>query len=84
LTRIDDRPVVQYAAHRRVHRNLPGRAALRSDSYLLEMPQGISVVEDAERPRLPLIGLRATVAKIMVCVIDGDRRYATLKTKGWL
>jgi len=48
------------------------------------MPQGISVVEDAERPRLPLIGLRATVAKIMVCVIDGDRRYATLKTKGWL
>ena len=39
--------VVQYAAEVRVHRNVPGRAALRGDSYPLEMPQGISVFEDA-------------------------------------
>jgi hypothetical protein len=39
---IGHRRVVQYTADVRVHRNVPGRAALRGDSYPLEMPQGIS------------------------------------------
>ncbi|MGO9466449.1 MAG: hypothetical protein ACLQIB_47845 [Isosphaeraceae bacterium] len=76
--------VVQYAADVLVHRNVPRRAALRGDSYPLEMPQGISVFADAEAPRLPLIGLRTIVANKLVLVIDGDRRQATLTTKGWL
>jgi hypothetical protein len=76
--------VIQYAAAVSVHRNVPGQAALRGDSYLLEMPQGISVFQDAEAPRLPLIGLRTIVANKLILVIDGDRRLATLKTKGWL
>jgi hypothetical protein len=54
---IGHRRVVQYAADVRVHRNVPGRAALRGDSYSLEVPQGISVIEEADAPRLPLIGL---------------------------
>ncbi len=76
--------VVQYAAHVRVHRNVPGQAALRGDSYPLEMPQGISVFAEGDAPRLPLIGLRTIVANKLMLVIDGDRRQATLKTKGWL
>ena len=81
---IGHQQVVQYAADVRVHRNVPGRAALRGDSYPLEMPQGISVFEDGDAPRLPLIGLRAIVANKLTLVVDGDRRQATLKTKGWL
>jgi hypothetical protein len=75
--------VVQYAADVRLHRNIPGRAALRGDSYLLEMPQGISVFKDGEAPRLPLIGLRTIVANKLRLVIDGHRRHVTLKTKSW-
>jgi hypothetical protein len=62
---------------------VPGRAALRGDSYPLKTPQAISVFEDADGPRLPLIGLRTIAANKLVLVIDGDRRQATLKTKGW-
>jgi hypothetical protein len=75
--------VVQYAADVRLHRNVPGRAALRGDSYPLEMPQGISVLETGDAPRLPLIGLRTIVANKLRLMIDGDRRYVTLKTKRW-
>ena len=49
----------------------------------LEMPQGISVFEDEKAPRLPLIGLRTIVANKLMLMIDGDRRQATLKAKGW-
>jgi hypothetical protein len=76
--------VVQYAAAVRVHRNAPGRATLRGDSYSLEMPQGISVFEEGDAPRLPLIGLRTIVANKLRLLIDGDRRQVTLRTKGWL
>ena len=76
--------VVQYAADVRVHRNVPGRVALRGDSYPLEMPQGISVFEEGDAPRLPLIGLRTIVANKLRLLIDGDRRQVTLKTRGWL
>jgi hypothetical protein len=65
--------VVQYAAAVRVHRNVPGRAALGRDSYSLEMPQGISVFDEGDAPRLPLIGLRKIVANKLRLVIDGDR-----------
>jgi len=81
---IGHQQIVQYAADVRVHRNVPGRAALRGDSYPLEMPQGISVFEEGDAPRLPLIGLRTSVANKLVIVIDGDRRRVTLRTKGWL
>jgi hypothetical protein len=79
---IDHRRVVQYAADVRIHRNEPGRSTLRGDSYPLEMPQGISVLEE-DAPRLPLIGLRAIVANRLRLLIDGDRQRVTLKTRGW-
>jgi hypothetical protein len=80
---IGHQQVVQYAAEVRVHRNVSGRAALKGDSYPLEMPQGISVFPDGDAPRLPLIGLRTIVANKLTLVIDGDRREVTLKRKGW-
>jgi len=67
-----------------IDRNVPGWTALRGDSYSLEMPQGISVFEEGDAPRLPLIGLRTIVANKLRLLIDGDRRQVTLKTKGWL
>ena len=57
---------------------------MRGDSYLLEMPQGISVFKDGEAPRLPLLGLRTIVANRLRLVIDGFQREVTLKTRGWL
>jgi hypothetical protein len=48
------------------------------------MPQGISVFDEEDAPRLPLIGLRTIVANKLNLVIDGDRRRVTLKTKSWL
>ena len=55
---IDGKPVTQYGADVHMHRNATGRPALRGDTYPLEMPQGISVFENGDAPRLPLIGLR--------------------------
>jgi hypothetical protein len=63
---------LQYAAAVRVHRNVPGHERLRGDSYPLEVPQGISVFEDEEAPRLPLIGLRTIVANKLRLVINGE------------
>jgi hypothetical protein len=77
------RPVTQYAADVRIHRNVPGKSELRGDAYPLEMPQGISVL-DEDAPRLPLLGLRTVIANKLRLFIDGDRRHVTLKTKGWL
>jgi hypothetical protein len=80
---IDGMPVTQYAADVHMHRNVPGRAALRGDTYPLQMPQGISVFENGEAPRLPLIGLRTIVSNRLRLLIDGDRREVTLRTRGW-
>lgn len=80
---IDGKPVIQSAADVRIHRNVPGRSGLRGDTYALEMPQGISVM-DENAPRLPLIGLRTIVANRLRLSIDGGRREVTLRTKGWL
>jgi hypothetical protein len=80
---IAHRPVVQYAADVRLHRNVPGLGVLRGDTYALDMPQGISVFEDRDAPRLPLIGLRTIIANKLRLVVDGDRQHVTLKTKGW-
>ena len=71
--RTGDRPsahVVQHEAVVRLHRNLPGRPAIRGDSFPLEMPQGISVFRDGEATRLPLIGLRTIVANKLVLVVN--------------
>jgi len=84
LSVVSHQRVVQYAAAVRVHGNVPGRTALRGDNYSLEMPQGISVFEEGDAPRLPLIGLRTIVANKLRLLIDGNRRQVTLKTKGWL
>jgi hypothetical protein len=79
---IDGKPVTQYAADVRIHCNVPGRTELSGDTFQLEMPQGISVM-DERAPRLPLLGLRTVIANRLRLVIDGDRRRTTLKTRRW-
>jgi len=69
--------VVQYADAVRVHRNVPGPVALRRDSYVPEMQQGIFVFYDAEAPGLPMIGLRTIIGNklpLSTMVIVGRRR----------
>lgn len=77
---MNNKQALQYEAIVQVHRNVPGKADLRGDTFPLEMPQGITVLP--EGPRLPLLGLRAVVANKLKLFIDGDRQRVTLK-KGW-
>jgi hypothetical protein len=83
ISEVARKTVVQYAADVQIHGNVPGKAELRGTSYPLEMPQGISVLEE-NAPRLPLIGLRTLGSNKLRLLIDGDRRHVTLKTKGWI
>jgi hypothetical protein len=39
--------------------------------------------EAGDAPRPPLIGVRTIVANKLRLMIDGNRRYVTLKTEGW-
>jgi len=51
--------------------------ALRRDSYVPEMQQGIFVFYDAEAPGLPMIGLRTIIGNklpLSTMVIVGRRR----------
>ena len=74
--------VSQYQAAARIHANTPVRTERSGKTHLLEMPQGISVM-DEDAPRLPLIGLRTLVSNKLKLRIDGDRRQVALNTKGW-
>lgn len=80
---IDRKPVIQYRATVHIHRNIPGKTGLTGESFRLEMPQGISVMDGEDAPRLPLLGLRTIIANKLRLLIDGDRRQVTLKTKRW-
>jgi hypothetical protein len=82
---ISKEPVVQYTAEVRIHRNVPGKTERTGDAYLLEMPQGISVIPNDHEaaPRLPLLGLRTIISNKLKLIIDGESRKVSLKTKGW-
>jgi hypothetical protein len=77
--------VVQDAADVRLRRNVSRQADLRGEAYLLDMPQGISVFEEGSpvAPRLPLVGLRTSLANRLRLSIDGNRRWLTIKTSRW-
>lgn len=70
------------AAEVHIHRSVKG--TLTGESYPLEMPQGISVIDDAspEAPRLPIIGPRTLISNKLKLIVDGERQNVTLK-KGW-
>ncbi len=74
--------VSQYQTELRIHSNVPGRTERSGETYLLEMPQGISVMDD-DAPRLPLIGLRTLISNKLRLLVDGERQRVTLKTKRW-
>ena len=75
---VDRRRVVQYAADVRLQRNVPGKTELKGDGYLLEMPQGITVLAEEHAPRLPLLGLRTIIANRLRLVIDGKKQEVTI------
>jgi hypothetical protein len=66
--------------------NEPGHvAASGRPPTRLALPEGIAVYpEDLPSPaRLPILGLRALVTNDLKLIIDGKRRWVTLKTPGW-
>ena len=75
--------VSQFAAEVHIHRSVKGM--LSAETYPLEMPQGISVIEDGcpAAPRLPLIGLRTLISNKLKLIVDGGQQTVTLKT-GWM
>jgi hypothetical protein len=61
----------------------PHLVTVRGEAVDVYRNQIISVFEDEDAPRLPLVGLRTIIANKLTLVIDGNHREVTLKTSGW-
>jgi hypothetical protein len=59
--------------------------AVSSDQPLfLDLPAGIGVYpDDADYPRLPLLGLRAILSNNLFLNVDGKHASVTLRTPDW-
>ncbi len=69
-----------------LHPNEPGQRDRLADrpAYCLELPQGVTVYPDeANFPRLPLLGLRALVHNRLHLVLDPERCLVNLRTSDW-
>jgi hypothetical protein len=78
-----------YAANVWIYFNQPGeRDALREcPPYRLELPRGIAVHPDESSfPRVPVLGLRALITNRLHLTVDGEHRFASLRTprRFWL
>ena len=49
------------------------------------VPDGIAIYpsDDADYPRLPLLGLRAILKNNLKLIIDGQRKHASLRSPLW-
>jgi hypothetical protein len=68
-----------------LHRNEPRQMTVSSDQPLfLDLPSGIAVFpDDADYPRLPLLGLRAILSNNLLLTVDGKHASVTLRTPDW-
>jgi hypothetical protein len=69
-----------------IHRNRPGKPDLRGGRpYLLALDEGIAIYPDdgSNYPRLPLLGLRAIIKNNLKLVIDGKRKYVSVRAPIW-
>jgi hypothetical protein len=82
---VNGRTMTQYRASLRLYRNKPGSRQPRSESFSLNVDEGITVMPDDSpgAPRLPLLGIRSISRSGLTLVIDGKRREVTLRTGGW-
>ena len=80
------RTIPVHAANLWIHRNVPGKRDEFSTAtpWLLPLRQGIAVYpEEAQPPRLPLLGLRALVQNKLHFTMDPERRLVHLRTRDW-
>lgn len=80
------REIPVHAANLWIHRNVPGKRDEFSTGapWLLPLKQGIAVYpDDAQHPRLPLLGLRALVQNKLHFTMDPERRLVNLRTRDW-
>jgi hypothetical protein len=82
---VNGRPMTQYRAELRLHRNKPGTRQPRPEVFSLNVDEGITVMPDETpgAPRLPLLGIRPISRSRLKLVIDGNRREVALHTPGW-
>ena len=82
---VNGRPMTQYRAGLLLHGNKPGSRQPRSETFSLNVDEGITVMPDETPtgPRLPLLGIRPISRSGLKLVIDGRRREVTLHTPGW-
>jgi hypothetical protein len=88
LRRIRDRGrlVPVHAANLWIHRNVPGKRDeySRHTPWLLPLKQGIAVYPDeAQFPRLPLLGMRALVRNKLYFTMDPERCVVNVRTRDW-
>ncbi len=70
-----------HAARLWLHRNVRGTGEVdERDPHQLAVKDGVAIYPDDIGPRLPLLGLRALTLNRLRCVVDGDRRYVTIRT----
>lgn len=82
---VNGRPMTEYRADLRLHRNKPGTRQPRPETFPLNVDEGITVMPDEtpSAPLLPLLGIRPISRSGLKLVIDGKRREVTLHTPGW-
>ncbi len=75
------RRVPLHAARLWLHTNVRGTREIDTrDPFPLAIEEGIALYPDETGPRLPVLGLRALTLNRLRSVVDGDRRYVTLRT----
>lgn len=82
---VNGRPMTQYGASLRLHRNKPGSRQPTPETFSLNVDEGITVMPDDSpgASRLPLLGIRPLSRSGLKLVIDGKRREVTLHSPGW-
>jgi len=77
--RVYDRIVSPRCANLWLHRNEPyERDDLFDDPYPLEIDAGVIISPDEQRPRLPLLGLRAIESSSLRVTIDGATQLVSI------
>jgi hypothetical protein len=75
------RRVPLHAARLWLHANVRGtRQVDEREPRQLAVEEGIAIYPDDTGPRLPVLGLRALTLNRLRSVVDGDRRYVTVRT----
>lgn len=80
--RLGDEILPLIAANVWLHRNRPNMRMVEGGAYLLELNEGVAVYPQGmpNPARLPILGLRGLIKNNLTLLIDGKKRWVTLKT----